>query len=341
MKNLNVIDKLIFLANSLAAFVLLLAYFLPLMPPKTFAVLSVLSLGLPFLMLLNVLFFVYWLLKVKRQFILSLLIVGFGYFLFGSLYKFSTTETKPAEKSLSVMNYNVRLFNLYNWIPDVNVPKDFSSFIKKEQPDVLCIQEYHPTTKVDLSLYPYKYKKVEGNKFKYGQAIFSKFPILNSGSVEFPNTANNAIFADIITHNDTIRVYNIHLQSLKIDAKVENLTQAESEKMFLGVGKTFKMQQFQTELFLMHKNNCKYKTIVSGDFNNNAFSYVYRSIKGHMIDAFKASGNGFGRTFNFKFFPLRIDFLLADQDFEVNKFKTFDVQLSDHYPVMATFSLKE
>jgi endonuclease/exonuclease/phosphatase family metal-dependent hydrolase len=339
LKNLNFIDKLIFLANSLAAFVLLLAYFLPLMSPKTFSVLSVLSLGLPFLMLLNVLFFVYWLLKVKRQFILSLLIVGFGYFLFGSLYKFSNSETEPSKKSISVMNYNVRLFNLYDWIPDVNVPSEFSSFIKKEQPDVLCIQEYHPTTKIDLSLYPYKYEKIEGVKLKYGQAIFSKFPIINSGSVEFPNTANNAIFADIVAHKDTIRVYNIHLQSLKIDKKVEDLTQAESEKVFLGIGKTFTMQQFQTELFLIHKNDCTYKTIISGDFNNTAFSYVYRSIKGDMIDAFKTSGNGFGRTFNFKFFPLRIDFLLADKKLVVNKFKTFDVQLSDHYPVMATFSL--
>ena len=340
MKKLNFIDKLIFLANSLAAFVLLLAYFLPLMPPKTFSVLSVLSLGLPFLMLLNVLFFVYWLLKVKRQFILSLLIVGFGYFLFGSLYKFSNSETKPSDKSISVMNYNVRLFNLYDWIPNVDVPNQFSSFVKKEQPDVLCLQEYNPTNKIDLKQYPYKYEKVEGIKFKYGQAIFSKFPIINSGSIEFPNTANNAIFADVVAHNDTIRVYNIHLQSLKIDTKVENYTQEESEKVFIGIGKSFKMQQFQSELFLMHKNDCKYKTIVSGDFNNTAFSYVYRSIKGNMKDAFKVSGNGFGRTFNFKFFPLRIDFLLSDEALQVNKFKTYDIQLSDHYPVMATFSLK-
>ncbi|PSG86397.1 endonuclease/exonuclease/phosphatase family protein [Aurantibacter aestuarii] len=338
MKNLNFIDKILFIANSIVAFVLLLAYFLPLMPPKNFAILSVLSLGLPLLMLLNVLFFVYWLVKIKRQMILSLVVVAFGVFLFGSLYKFSNSDKKPSSKSLSVMNYNVRLFDLYDWIPEEGTQKKIEAFIKKEQPDVLCIQEYHPTKEVDLSSYKYKYESIKGNKIKYGQAIFSKFPIVNSGSVEFPETANNAIFADVVVKKDTIRVYNIHLQSLKIDKKVEDLTTSESEEVFMGVGKTFKMQQFQSELFLLHKAQCKYKTIISGDFNNTAFSYVYRSIKGEMKDTFKQSGNGFGRTFNFKFFPLRIDFILVDEAFTVNNYRTYDVQLSDHYPIKTSLS---
>ena len=338
MKNLNFIDKILFIANSIVAFVLLLAYFLPLMPPKNFAILSVLSLGLPLLMLLNVLFFVYWLVKIKRQMILSLVVVAFGVFLFGSLYKFSNSEKEPSSKSLSVMNYNVRLFDLYDWIPEEGTQKKIEAFIKKEQPDVLCIQEYHPTKEVDLSSYKYKYESIKGNKIKYGQAIFSKFPIVNSGSVEFPETANNAIFADVVVKKDTIRVYNIHLQSLKIDKKVEDLTTSESEEVFMGVGKTFKMQQFQAELFLLHKAQCKYKTIISGDFNNTAFSYVYRSIKGEMKDTFKQSGNGFGRTFNFKFFPLRIDFILVDEAFTVNNYRTYDVQLSDHYPIKTSLS---
>jgi vancomycin resistance protein VanJ len=338
LKNLNFIDKLLFFANSLVAFALLLAYFLPLMPPKNFAILSVLSLGLPLLMLLNVLFFVYWLVKIKRQMILSLIVVAFGVFLFGSLYKFSNSDKEPSAKSLSVMNFNVRLFDLYDWIPEEGTQKKIEAFVKKEQPDVLCIQEYHPTKEVDLSYYKYKYESVKGNKIKYGQAIFSKFPIINSGSVEFPETANNAIFADIVVKKDTIRVYNIHLQSLKIEKKVEDLTTSESEEVFMGVGKTFKMQQFQSELFLLHRAQCNYKTIVSGDFNNTAFSYVYRSIKGDMKDAFKQSGNGFGRTFNFKFFPLRIDFILVDEAFTVNNYTTYYVQLSDHYPIKTSLS---
>ena len=100
------------------------------------------------------------------------------------------------------------------------------------------------------------------------------------------------------------------------------------------------MQQLQTELFLKHKNKCNYKTIVCGDFNNTAFSYVYRAVKGDMTDTFKEAGNGFGRTYNFKFFPMRIDFIFADPAFKVNGFKTYDVEYSDHFPIMAKVSFE-
>ena len=101
------------------------------------------------------------------------------------------------------------------------------------------------------------------------------------------------------------------------------------------------MQQNQTELFLKHKDQCIYPMIISGDFNNTSFSYVYKEIKGNLKDAFKESGNGFGRTFDFDFFPIRIDFILTDKRFKIQRFKTFDQHLSDHYPIMATFKLPE
>ena len=134
-------------------------------------------------------------------------------------------------------------------------------------------------------------------------------------------------------------VYNIHLQSLHINADVDKLAQEDSERLFKSVGQTFEMQQFQTELFLKHKKQCKYKMIVCGDFNNTAFSYVYKEIKGDLQDAFKVAGNGFGRTFDFKFFPTRIDFILVDNKFLIDSFKTFDIQYSDHFPVMVKVSL--
>jgi len=36
---------------------------------------------------------------------------------------------------------------------------------------------------------------------------------------------------------------------------------------------------------------------------------------------------------------LRIDFILTDETFNINSFKTYDVKYSDHYPVMAKVSL--
>nr|WP_321235149.1 endonuclease/exonuclease/phosphatase family protein [uncultured Psychroserpens sp.] len=339
MRKLKGFEKLMFIVNSLMAFALLLSYLLPYLEPKRFAFLSVLSLAVPFLILVNLLFILYWLLKTKKQLLLSLIILALGYSHLFSLYKFSSSTHIDDSQNLSVMNYNVRLFNAFNWIDDPNVKQNISAFISEEKPDVLCMQEYRPDKDVDLNDY-YKYEELSGNKVKNGQAIFTKFPIINSGSIEFPNTSNNAIFADIVRHGDTIRIYNVHLQSSGIDPTSEEFTKENSENLFKRVSSTFKMQQSQAELFLKHKAQCPYQMIISGDFNNTAYSYVYKEIKGDLKDAFVNAGNGFGRTYDFKFFPVRIDFVLVDTNFDINAFKTYDVKYSDHYPVMARVKLK-
>lgn len=341
MKNLSILSKAVYLVNMLVAIVLLLAYTLPFLQPRAFAVLAVLSLSVPILILFNVLFFLFWLIRLKKQLLLSLTVLIIGQLVFGSLYKFSASAKIESPNNIKVMNYNVRLFNLYDWIPEKNIDKKIVDFIKGEAPDILCIQDYRPNSKVDLSFYKYQFEKVSGNKIHNGQVILSKFPIIHSGSLEFPNTANNAIFADVVKGKDTIRVYNIHLQSLKIDTDVEKLKKESTSRLFKQVENTFKRQQFQSEIFLLHKKECHYKMIICGDFNNTAYSYVYRRIKGNLNDTFKEAGNGFGRTYDFKFFPVRIDYIFVDSSFAINGFKSYNHHYSDHYPIMATLSLGE
>lgn len=338
MRNLKGLEKLVYVINSLMAFALLLSYILPYFEPKKFAFLSVLSLAVPALIILNILFLVYWLLKVKRQLLLSLIVLALGYNHVFSLYKFSSSTNIEDSHNLSVMNYNVRLFNVFNWIEDDKLKDNMNAFLNDKAPDVLCMQEYRPDEAIELDGY-YKYEELSGQQVKNGQAIFTKYPIVNSGSIEFPNTSNNAIFADIVKEEDTIRIYNVHLQSSGIDPTVENLKNEDKQNLINRVSSTFKAQQSQAELFLKHKVKCNYPMIICGDFNNTAYSYVYKIIKEDLNDAFTMAGNGFGRTYDFKFFPVRIDFILVDDRFNINGFKTFDVKYSDHYPIQAKVSL--
>lgn len=340
MKNLGFFDKITYFINIIVAVLLLLSFVLPFLPPKTFSFLSVINLGVSFLILLNGVFFLFWLIKLKRQFMLSLVILGIGYLSFGSLYKFSKSKKVESADNIKVMNYNVRLFNLYNWIPKAGVENKIVDFIKTEAPDILSIQEYHPHKNVDFSFFKYKFEKLSGNKIKYGQAIFSQYPIIKSGSIKFPNTANNAIYADVLKGSDTIRIYNIHLESMRINTKVESLKNENSERVFKKISTTFKRQQLQTELFLKHKEQCGYKMVICGDFNNTAFSYVYRKIKGDLNDTFKEAGSGFGRTHDFILFPIRIDFIFADDAFNINGFKSYNNHYSDHFPIMTKLSLE-
>ncbi|MCH7525454.1 MAG: endonuclease, partial [Bacteroidetes bacterium] len=135
MKKLKGIDKIVFFFNSLIATMLLLSYLLPYVQPKHFAYVSVLSLAVPLLIILNVLFVLYWFLKFKRQLIVSLFVLMVGYTHVFSLYKFSSSKNVNDDTNLTIMNYNVRLFNLYNWISEDDIEAQIVSFIKEDQPD--------------------------------------------------------------------------------------------------------------------------------------------------------------------------------------------------------------
>ncbi|MDO1500044.1 endonuclease/exonuclease/phosphatase family protein [Winogradskyella maritima] len=339
MKGLKWYDKLMFFANSVAAVLLLLSYLLPFVSPSKFTLLSVLSLGVPILIIINILFLVYWLLKVKRQLLLSFIVLLLGYSYVFSLYKFTSSKKIEDSGNFKVMNYNVRLFNLYDWLPNENVASDIKQFVDTTQPDVLCIQEYKNHEDFSLPDY-YKHEELTDAGLKVGQVIYSKFPIVDAGSVDFKDTANNAIYVDIKKGSDTLRVYNIHLQSSKINPEVEELQKESSEHLFNKVEETFLTQEMQVKQFLAHKAKCTYKTVISGDLNNTAYSYIYSQLKGEAVDAFDEAGNGFGKTYNLKFFPLRIDFIFADPSISVNGFKTYsDTKLSDHFPIEATLKI--
>ncbi|MBT8245512.1 MAG: endonuclease/exonuclease/phosphatase family protein [Winogradskyella sp.] len=332
MKGLKFFDRLIFFVNSLAAFLLLFAYILPYIPPKSFSLLAVLSLAVPVLIFLNILFFLYWLLNIKKQLLLSLIVLLLGFNYITSIYKFTGSKIAEDTDNFSVMNYNIRLFNLFDWLSSSTIDSEILKFVKSENPSIICFQEYHKNEAFALKGYQ-KFENVSDGKVKSGQAIFSKFPIVNKGSISFPNTSNNAIFIDIVKQKDTIRVYNVHLQSIKVSPKVSDLQKEGSEQLTKRIGDVFKIQQSQAEQVLAHMSKCPYKVIISGDFNNTAYSYVYDKIKGDLQDAFKVAGNGFGKTYDFNKLPLRIDFILVDKDFTVNGFKNYDVELSDHYPI--------
>ena len=347
MKKLSTFNRIMFFFNIVLTVLTFVAYVLPFLAPKLFPLLSVLTLILPLFLLGNALFFLYWLLQLKRQMILSGIVLLLGITFINKFYKFSSNELPKEEGDFVVMSYNVRLFNLFQWLPKATVGDEILQFINDLNPDILCIQEFSESAKVDLRVYKHKYIYMQGNKIKTGQAIFSKFPIINEGSIELPQSDNSVVFADIRKGKDTIRVYNMHLQSIKITPdvneiqdNVDAINQQKSQQVFKRIRDAFEKQQSQAELLMRHKNECKYPVIICGDMNNSAFSYVYRSIKGNLYDCFEEAGNGFGQTYNFKYYPARIDYIFVDKRVKVKSFQNFSKFVnSDHYPVLTRLKL--
>ncbi len=335
----KLINKIIFLINSIVAFALLLSYLLPYVSPKTFPLLSVLSLTVPVFIVINLIFLVYWIILLNKRLILSLVVLILGFSHVSSLYKLGG-KSSESEDALTLLSYNVRSFNRYGWIASKSIPKDISEFVKEEGVDIFCAQEYHTKPGLDFSQYPYKFEDFNNDNGELALVIFSKYPIINKGSFGFKKTANNIIFSDIVVKKDTIRVYNAHLQSHKIGAITNGLADEDSQKLLKRIQVSFEKQQGQAEMLIKHMHTSPYKNVVMGDFNNTAYSYVYNKIKSEGLqDAFKEAGSGFGKTFEFDLFPLRIDFILVPEDFEVLAFKNFDLELSDHYPIFSRVRL--
>ncbi len=336
----KLINKIIFVFNSIAAFTLLLSYLLPYISPKMFPLLSVLSLAVPVLILVNVLFLLYWSILLNKKLILSLVVLVLGISHVTSLYKLNGKSVEEEGESVSLMSYNVHSFNRFDWIDSKQIPQDISKLVKKENPDIVCAQEYYNDVFTDFTQYRYKYENFNNDNGELALVIFSKFPIINKGSLHFKETVNNIIFSDIVIKSDTIRVYNVHLQSHKISSMTSQLAKADSQKLLKRIQVSFVEQQKQIELLLQHMETSPYKSLVMGDFNNTAYSYVYNKVKSMGLqDTFKEAGKGFGKTFEFDLFPVRIDFILVPEDFEVLSFKTFDQHLSDHYPVVSRVKL--
>lgn len=330
-------NKLIYWGNLFAAFLLLLSFIIPYLPPKTYPSFSLLSLIVPPIIILNIVFAIYWATQLRARFFLSFTLLCVSYFYFNVFYEISAEgDASQYKNTLSILSYNVRLFNAYEKEPDTDANLILSEILTDEAPDVVCIQEYYRLTEIDFSAYPYKYIHYKTKNVKLGHAFFSKYPLVNTGAFDFEGTRNNTLYADVVKGKDTIRVYNVHLQSMGITPRVKYLQETDHEKLRKRISSAFKKQQTQIQAILKHQNNTEHPIVVCGDFNNTPFSYSYRMLKNNMQDAFRVRGNGLGTTFEFDNFPMRIDYILASEGLDFLTFETILKTFSDHRAVMAT-----
>ena len=298
---------------------------------------SFLQLLTPVIFIIHIFFLVFWLFRDWKWSLLSIVTLVIAYFVFGSFYRFGGS-TDP-DGQISVMSYNVKGFNRYGWIPITDAGDSIVTFFKKENPDILCIQEYGRTRYRDFKQYRFK-TETPKNIDRSIQAIFSKFPIVGEGTLNPPGSLNNIIYADILFQRDTIRVYNVHLESFKIDPENTDFSQAGSGRLYKRMLATFNEQLQQAKLLKEHVKNCPFQIVLCGDFNNTQFSNVYRILAKGMDDSFLSVGKGLGKTYSLNGLPMRIDYILTSKNFSATTHRNFNIKYSDHYPIIVTLQLK-
>lgn len=335
----KIFNGFVLLLNIGVSALLLLACLLPYISVALVPSMSIFSLFVPFLVLGNILFLIYWILQFKKAVFLPIVSLVIAYFFMGSFFQFRAERPMPSSKDFSIMSFNTRLFNKYQWSDDPSIGNQIVAFIQKTDPSVVCFQEFDVSMKERFISYPHTYISASDNSKQAVQAIFSKFPIVAKGLLPFTNSTNATIFVDLKIKGDTVRLYNVHLQSLRVKPEAASLEAGTRERLYKRLKVSFAKQQAQADIIASHKSDSPYKVIVVGDFNTNQFSSVYHTIKGDLTDSFTSLGSGYGKTFDFKYFPMRIDFLLSDPGFEIAYHKSFPLHLSDHFPVLVAYRL--
>lgn len=327
------LDKTVFILNLCTLVLQVIAYRLWLES----TLIWILPIGYPLLSAINVVLFVYWLIRVRWPFLLFVALFIYSYNSWNLLFQLPEADRKE-RPDLRVMSYNVRLFNEYGWLDQVDVPQLIESSIEEMAPDILCLQEYNRSIAPSFEDYPYQYFQsiVEGGN--HGNAILSKFPISNRRKIEFENSDNGGIYADIEFENRILQVYNIHFESLRENFKLASRRSSIGFREFKNLREVFKTQELQAQRVDSILQKSKYPVVLCADLNNTAFSESYKLLADDLKDGFVEAGYGLGSTYLGLVLPLRIDFIFADHSIEVIDFQTLRYKLSDHKPILATIS---
>ncbi|MFI3330838.1 MAG: endonuclease/exonuclease/phosphatase family protein [Rikenellaceae bacterium] len=357
------VTKSIMLIISIIISVMLLcSYFAPIINPNSASLPSLLGLIAPILYLLEIILLLYWTIKWKiySLIVLAVLLIGVGnvkLYFSPQISKHYESQDKKSAKDITVMSYNVCGF--------INPQKDdftsslaqTTSFIAEQKPDILCIQEYQTTPMVNTEMVDEQLSFLEHKRIKYkilnydnrsgwGLAIYSKYPIINSQHISFADSNNSAMWADIKFNKDTIRVYNLHLQSSRINEKEQDFifqnmmidSSAVHSKNRLSsiiskLKDNNKIRANQVDSLLPSINNNTHPLIICGDFNDTPMSYGYNKIRADLKDSFTEQGSGIGATFAG---ILRIDHIFHSPDFETLTHDTPKSEYSDHHPVIVS-----
>lgn len=355
MKRLSLFHKTLLITNFLVAALLLAAYGAPFISPASFWPIAFAGLGYPVWIGVNLLFVLYWILFKKRWFWLSLgvLLVGFPYHLDFFRIDLSSGPQDDAGKPLKVMSFNVRLFGLYRWGANKETRDRILRFLENERPDIACFQEYffskedgYFDTRAPLkeSLgtghHHQAFAHSASDEHFFGIATFSKNPILNRGRIPFPEGQKNiCIYSDLLVEEDTIRVYNAHLGSIR--TRGEKLNSLKGWLSILGkLKRAFIRRAEQTDRIMAHMKGSPHPIVLCVDMNDTPISYAYERFDAFLKDSFSQSGSGLGRTYRGELPSFRIDHIFHSEELHSFDHEVIDKKLSDHRPVQCKIQLK-
>ncbi|MEM9917457.1 MAG: endonuclease/exonuclease/phosphatase family protein [Bacteroidota bacterium] len=304
----------------------------------------------PWLLLTNMLILVGWLILRKKYFLLPLGCILMGWSHFTGFVGIHVGDTS-SDEGIEVMTFNLRSLS-YVWEGnkgrDKKREEDVIRFLKKNRPDILCLQEINRYS-FELIVKTLGYANIHRLKNRR-TAILTDFPMGKTGKVEFGTQTNSCLWADIKIEGQEWRFYSVHLQSNRVSSQAGkvlnegNIQERETWQtiggMISNVKEAGKRRARQALQVARHVATSRKPVVVCGDLNDTPQSYTYRTISKHLQDAFRKGGSGLGTTYAGDIPALRIDYILADERLDILDCDVMEVPYSDHYPVLSRIELK-
>ncbi len=316
------------------------------------------GLGFPVLLVINLLFMLFWMIKVRPQFLFSLIALLLSWKDVSALYKLNKeSKALNLNSSIEIMTYNVRMFNRYRWLDKQGVPERIDSIVKAVQPQILCIQEFYSYQQTPVFNFKYEVKNMADYEKKYGLVLYSNYEVIHSGQINYPSgmdLGTNTFFqyADLLIGKDTVRIINLHLASLNLEeqdlqlvgeaGEINKWQERKSEFKKIGgmIEGAFEKRGHKMKAVLNFVDASPYPIVLCGDFNDTPSSWTYSQMEKRFTDSFVEGGRGFGKTYQRFFFPLRIDHVFLSKELRVLDHRIIKKALSDHYGVVVKFSLE-
>ena len=290
------------------------------------------GLAFPFVLAANVLFLLLWLFIYPRYIVVPLATFLICSAQIRAFFPINLGRQNPPEKSLKVLSYNILSPNINT--SNTNEKNAIIAYLEDAEADIVCLQEFHFATlkkrKKLLSKYPYKSYLVSNDSEASARYLgcLSKYPILSVEQLNFNSTSNGCSKYRILHGNDTIVVYNCHLQSngLKKDDKntykqlitnpKEQIRSRDTKELVKKLRNSATKRAGQTDILVadIERETSPY-IIVCGDFNDSPISYTCARLKQRLDDAYIRSGNGPGISYNRNGLYYRIDHIMHSPQF--------------------------
>lgn len=312
-------------------------YLAPHIAPSTFPYFGFLPIFYPLVVLINILLLVLlFFRKILFAVLFTILSAGLYFPLQTSYQFFGKPSSEPADLKLLTFNgHQLRI-------------SGYEEFFKSENADIVLLQEVYLKNKqlneIKKEVFPDYYH--EKNSIIQ---VFSKFPIIEFKQIFSGEngTTGYAAYADLDMGKDTIRVINVYLESMLIDKNLVKETVNDTEQREKNVKilknkltKGFLRHEKQVKNLVYYIVNSPHPVLLAGDLNSVPYSYEYQQILYRLNDAYLSTGNSSGTSFHDFKYPLRLDYVFHSKEFIPLRYKVLrNVNLSDHYPVTATFKL--